>query len=58
MVKVFEVNVELADILLPYGKWVYIAGVIGRVLLLIVSRFRPGICKVYMYYELALNVTD
>ena len=55
---VVTVNMELAEELLPYAKSVYIVGVIGRVLLLIVSRFQPGICKLYLYYELAFNVTD
>ena len=51
-------NYELAEAALPVGKWIHIVGMFLRVLLLAISYYRPGVCKLYIYFELLLNVTD
>ena len=53
-----NINYELAQAALPFGKWFHIIGTILRILLLIISNYKPGVCKLYIYLELCLNVTN
>ena len=53
-----NLNYELAEATLPIGKWIHIVGAFLRVLLLAISYYKPSVCKLYIYFELLLNVTD
>ena len=51
-------NVSFAREILPYAKWAYIIGTIGRVFLLAISYKKPQICKTYLFYELLMLFFD
>ena len=37
-----------------YAKYTYLAGIIGRLILIVLTLIRPKICKNYLYYELVM----
>ena len=50
------VNQELAEMVLPILKYSYIILIVCRPLLMIVSYWKPAICRSYFYYQFLITL--
>ena len=56
--KVDDIDDYIVLQFLPIAKYMFIVGTIGRVCIILVSLKKPGMCKIYHLYDLAMLICD
>ena len=53
-----EINLDAAENIYKFAKWVYITGNLGRIILVILSVKQPMVCKIYLIYDQIIILSE